>query len=147
MDESTIDLCGIIQKAFNEKDVDIRTYSPLTLAYIGDAVYEVLVRTHVVLKGNMPANKLHGISSNLVKAATQAKLSELLFDEFTEEEKVALKRGSNSKPNTKAKNASMGEYLAATGFEAVMGYLYLTGKTDRIIELVKLGFTKLGEIK
>ncbi len=147
MDESTIDLCGIIQQAFNEKDVDIRTYSPLTLAYIGDAIYEVLVRTHVVLKGNMPANKLHGISSNLVKAATQAKLSELLFDEFTEEEKVALKRGSNSKPNTKAKNASMGEYLAATGFEAVMGYLYLTGRTDRIIELVKLGFTKLGEIK
>lgn len=147
MEESTIDLCGLIQGAFNEKDVDIRTYSPLTLAYIGDAIYEVLVRTHVVLKGNMPANKLHGISSNLAKAATQAKLSELLFDDFTEEEKIVLKRGSNSKPNTKAKNASMSEYLAATGFEAVMGFLYLKGNMDRIIELVKIGFMKLGEIK
>ncbi|MBQ9765503.1 MAG: ribonuclease III [Lachnospiraceae bacterium] len=147
MGNNTVDLCELIIAGLNDKEPDIRTYSPLTLAYIGDAIYEVVVRTHVVSKGNMPVNKLHGISSNLVKAETQAKLVKLLEDELTDEEKIALKRGCNSKPYTKAKNASMTDYLTATGFEAMMGYLYLKNEMDRIIYLVKEGFIRLGEIQ
>lgn len=146
MEDGTIRLCEIFCRAFNDKEPDLRTYSPLVFAYIGDAVYELAVRTHVVLKGNMPVNKLHGISSNLVKAKTQAELVKLLGEEFTEEEKAIIKRGSNSKPYTKAKNATMSEYLEATGFEALIGYLYLKNDMERIISLIEKGFQRLGEI-
>ncbi len=147
MGDSTVGLCTQIVSELNDKEPDLRTYSPLALAYIGDAVYEVVVRTHVVSKGNMPVNKLHGISSNLVKAETQAKLVKLIDELLTEEEKHVVKRGCNSKPYTKAKNATMADYLAATGFEALMGYLYLSNDMDRILFLVKEGFLRLGEIQ
>ncbi|MBO5228820.1 MAG: ribonuclease III [Lachnospiraceae bacterium] len=147
MGDSTVGLCSHIVAELGDKEPDLRTYSPLALAYIGDAIYEVVVRTHVVSKGNMPVNKLHGISSNLVKAETQAKLVKLLDELLTEEEKHVVKRGCNSKPYTKAKNATMTDYLTATGFEALMGYLYLKNDMDRIIYLVKEGFLRLGEIQ
>ncbi len=146
MGDNTVDLCTQIAKELKDKEPDLRTYSPLALAYIGDAVYEVVVRTHVILKGNMPVNKLHGISSNLVKAETQAKLVKLLNELLTDEEKLIVKRGCNSKPYTKAKNATITDYLTATGFEALIGYLYLKNDMDRIIFLVKEGFLRLGEI-
>lgn len=124
---------------FPGKQQDIRTYSPLTLAYIGDAVYDLIIRTVVVARANRPANELHRIAVKYVSASAQAQIVQALMDELTEEEQSVYRRGRNSKPHTMAKNASVGDYLKATGFEAVLGYLYLTGRMDRVLELVKKG--------
>lgn len=129
---------------FNIEPKDIRTYSPLTLAYIGDAIFDVVIRSILVNKGNTPVNKLHQRASQIVKATTQAAMIIALMDELTDEERDWYRRGRNSKPHTKAKNASTMDYLEATGFEAVMGYLYLNGDMDRICELVNRGINILG---
>ena len=125
------------------EDIDTVNYSPLTFAFIGDAVYEVVIRTMIVDEANRSANDLHKESSNYAKASTQAKLSEVLMDDFDEEELAVFKRGRNAKINTKAKNASLSDYKKATGFEAVIGYLYLEGKTERMLELIKKGLERL----
>ena len=132
-----------LNEKFNIEPKDIRTYSPLTLAYIGDAIFDVVIRSILVNKGNTAVNKLHQRTSSVVKAPTQAKMAAALMEDFTEEEADWYRRGRNSKPHTKAKNATTMDYLEATGFEAVMGYLYLTGDMDRICELVSLGIEKL----
>ncbi len=129
---------------FNIEPKDIRTYSPLTLAYIGDAIFDVVIRSILVNKGNTPVNKLHQRASQIVKATTQAAMVMALMDELTDEERDYYRRGRNSKPHTKAKNASTMDYLEATGFEAVIGYLYLTGDMDRICELVNRGIELRG---
>ncbi|MBO5618338.1 MAG: ribonuclease III [Pseudobutyrivibrio sp.] len=129
---------------FNIEPKDIRTYSPLTLAYIGDAIFDVVIRSILVNKGNTPVNKLHQRASQIVKATTQAAMVMALMDELTDEERDYYRRGRNSKPHTKAKNASTMDYLEATGFEAVIGYLYLTGDMDRICELVNRGIELSG---
>ncbi len=129
---------------FNIEAKDIRTYSPLTLAYIGDSIYDLVIRSILVNKGNTPVNKLHQRASQVVKATTQAAMIMALMEELTDEEKDWYRRGRNSKPHTKAKNASTMDYLEATGFEAVMGYLYLTGDMDRICELVNRGIELTG---
>ena len=128
---------------FGIESKDIRTYSPLTLAYIGDAIFDVIIRSILVNKGNTAVNKLHKRASDIVKAGTQAALVKALMDDFTEEEADIYRRGRNSKPHTKAKNATTMDYLDATGFEAVVGYLYLTDNMDRICELIELGIKKL----
>ncbi|SEA56510.1 ribonuclease-3 family protein [Pseudobutyrivibrio sp. ACV-2] len=129
---------------FDIESKDIRTYSPLTLAYIGDAIFDVIIRSILVNKGNTAVNKLHQRASSIVKAPTQAKMAAALMEDFTEEEADWYRRGRNSKPHTKAKNATTMDYLEATGFEAVVGYLYLTNDMDRICELVSLGIERLG---
>lgn len=129
---------------FDIESKDIRTYSPLTLAYIGDAIFDVVIRSILVNKGNTAVNKLHQRASSIVKAPTQAKMAAALMEDFTEEEADWYRRGRNSKPHTKAKNATTMDYLEATGFEAVVGYLYLTNDMDRICELVSLGIDRLG---
>ncbi|WP_026651662.1 Mini-ribonuclease 3 [Butyrivibrio proteoclasticus] len=137
------DLNSYLNSFFNIESKDIRTYSPLTLAYIGDAVFDVIIRSILVNKGNTAVNKLHQRASGIVKAKTQSDFVHILMDDLTQDEIDIYKRGRNSKPHTKAKNASTIEYLDATGFEAVMGYLYLTDNLDRALELVKLGIEKL----
>ena len=132
-----------LNEKFNIEPKDIRTYSPLTLAYIGDAIFDVVIRSILVNKGNTAVNKLHQRTSSVVKAPTQAKMAAALMEDFTEEEADWYRRGRNSKPHTKAKNATTMDYLEATGFEAVMGYLYLTGDMDRICELVNRGIERL----
>lgn len=133
-----------LNSKFDIEPKDIRTYSPLTLAYIGDAIFDVMVRSILVNKGNTAVNKLHQRASSVVKAPTQAMMAAALMDDFTEEEADWYRRGRNSKPHTKAKNATTMDYLEATGFEAVMGYLYLTGDMDRICELVRRGIELTG---
>ena len=135
-------LLAEILTAFPGKRQDVRTYSPLALAYIGDAVYDLIIRTVVVERANRSANELHHITVGYVSAGAQAKIVETLMDSLTEEEKSVYRRGRNSKPHTMAKNASAGDYLKATGFEAVLGYLYLSDRMDRVLELIKKG-TKL----
>lgn len=114
---------------------DVREYSPLTLAYMGDAVYELLIRTKVVTHGNAPVNKLNKRASQLAKAGAQSAMAEILQAYFTDEELAVYKRGRNAHSYTKAKNATTGDYRRATGFEAVFGYLYLKGDMARISEL------------
>ena len=128
---------------FGIEGKDIRTYSPLTLAYIGDAIFDVVVRSILVNKGNTAVNKLHKRASDIVKAGTQSAFIKVLMDDLTEEEADIYRRGRNSKPHTKAKNATTMDYLDATGFEAVIGYLYLTDNMDRACELISLGIERL----
>lgn len=130
------------KELFELEDTDIRTYSPLTLAYIGDAIYELVIRTILVEKGNTQVNKLHQRASKLVKASAQSEIVEKLKPYLTEEEMGISKRGRNAKSFTMAKNASMSDYRRATGFEALMGHLYLTEKWDRMLELIKIGITE-----
>lgn len=137
--EESLSLLESIKKEFNCKQMDVRAYSPLTLAYIGDAIYELVIRTVVVSRANMPANLLHKVTVRYVNAGIQSKMIQLLQEELTEEEADVYKRGRNAKSYTTAKNASVADYRKATGFEAVVGYLYLTNRTDRIIELVTKG--------
>lgn len=128
-----------IKEQFGFVQQDIRSFSPLTLAYVGDAVMEVVVRTVVIEQGNRPVNELHKISTSFVKAESQARMVLGLQEEFTEEERQIIRRGRNAKPYTTAKNASRADYHKATGFEALMGYLYLTGQAERMLLLVKKG--------
>ena len=138
------DLNGYINEFFDLEAKDIRTYSPLTLAYIGDAVFDLVIRSVLVNKGNTAVNNLHKRASAVVKAPTQAAIIAAMMDELTDEEKDIYRRGRNSKPHTKAKNATTMDYLEATGFEAVLGFLYLTGDMDRILFLCKEGCIKCG---
>ena len=113
-----------LEEQFELPEQDIRSYSPLTLAYIGDAIYDLYIRTIIVKRGNTQPNKLHKKASALVKAETQADMVTALEQHFTPEETAVFKRGRNAKSYTTAKNATTGEYRRATGFEAVIGYLY-----------------------
>lgn len=132
------DIFNIIKNSMQLKDIDITSYSPLTLAYIGDGIYEVVIRTIIVDEANRQVSKIHKSAAELVKAQTQAVMIKNIMEQLTEEELTIYKRGRNAKAVTRAKNASMGDYRTATGFEALMGYLYLMGKSDRMMELIKL---------
>ena len=131
-----------LKELFALGNTDIKTYSPLTLAYIGDAVYEIVIRTILVEKGNAQVNKLHQRASKLVKASAHSEIIEKLKEDLTEEELAVYKRGRNAKSYTMAKNATMSDYRRATGFEALMGYLYLTEQWERMLQLIKKGIEK-----
>ena len=141
--EEGVSLVSQIRETFALPEVDVRSYSPLALAYIGDDVYDIIIRTMVVEKANRSAHDLHLISSRYVKAQTQAAMIEALGDVLTEEEDAVYKRGRNAKAYTTAKNASVADYRKATGLEALVGYLYLQNKMDRILELIKEGIQRL----
>lgn len=126
---------------------DVRQYSALTLAYIGDAVYEIVIRSYIVGKGNAPVEKLHKRASQLVKAKTQAELIMAIQGQLTEEELAVYKRGRNAKSYTMAKNATMSDYRKATGCEALVGYLYLNGQYGRLTELIHSGLAALSLIE
>ncbi len=143
MDES-INLLYKIKQEFDCKDVDLRTYSPLTLAFLGDCVYDIIIRTVVVERGNRAPQGLHKKKSYLVNAKTQKELIESIQDLLTSEEEDIYRRGRNAKSYTTAKNASVGEYRKATGFEALLGYLYLDDRMDRVLFLVKEGLKRIG---
>lgn len=132
-----------IKEQFGIPCVDIRTYSPLALAYIGDGIFDLVIRSIVVGKGNTKANKLHHRTSRIVKAHTQAEIIDALADQLTKEENDIYRRGRNAKSPTMAKNATMADYRKATGFEALMGYLYLTDQFERIVELTKIAAEQL----
>ncbi|MGN0243425.1 MAG: Mini-ribonuclease 3 [Lachnospiraceae bacterium] len=132
-----------LKTALHIKEVDARTYSPLSLAYIGDAVYDLMIRTMVVSQANMQVNKYHKMTSAFVKAQTQAALIHAIEGELTEEELAVYKRGRNAKSFTTAKNASVIDYRTATGMEALIGYLYLDNQDERMIDLVRMGLERI----
>lgn len=139
-----MEIDAFIRERFNIKKQDIRTYSPLTLAYIGDGVFDLIIRTVVVDKGNTSPNELHRHTSSIVKAHTQALMAEALMEELTEEEHDVYRRGRNAKSFTTAKNATVSDYRKATGFEALMGYLYLEDRFDRAVYLSRRALDLLG---
>ena len=143
MEESLISRC---KELLMLEERDPNGYSPLVLAYLGDAVYELVIRTRVVNRGNTQVNKMHRMTAGLVKAEAQAKMYMLLEEELTEEEQAVYRRGRNAKSATMAKHATMRDYRMATGFEALMGWLYLNGRLERLTELVSQGLKKMGEL-
>lgn len=114
-------------------------YSPLALAYMGDSVFDLLVKTCIVSENNMQAHKYHKEVSHLVNAASQAAYIDMLIDKdfLTDEENDIYKRGRNTRTHTTAKHASVGEYRKATGFEALIGYLYLKKDYERLFAIMK----------
>ena len=128
-----------LKELFHLEDQDLRSYSPLTLAYIGDGVYELIIWTILVKKGNCPVNRLHKKASSLVKAGAQSAIMEVIEEELTPEELSVYRRGRNAHSPTMAKHATMADYRRATGFEALMGYLYLKEDYTRMLTLVRMG--------
>ena len=139
------EILDYLLKPFNIEKRDAKEFSPLVLAYIGDAVYELIIRSILVSGGNRPVNKLNKDATSLVKAGAQAQIIKLIKDELSEEEFTIFKRGRNSSPHTMAKNASMTDYTYATGFESLIGFLYLDNQFDRALELVKTGLDRFLE--
>lgn len=120
-----------------------RGYSPLALAFIGDAVYEEFIRTKILLRANMSANKLHKEAVKYVKASAQSDAMKVLLPLLTEEEEDVFKRGRNAHSATVPKNADVIEYRTATGFESLIGYLYLTAQQERLNDLMQEAFLSI----
>ena len=136
-----------MSELFQMEEVDIREYSPLTLAYIGDCVYDLVIKSLVINAGNKQVNKLHQETSRLVQASTQSLMMRTMQEHLTEEEHAVYKRGRNAKSVSPAKNQSITDYRRATGFEALLGYLYLKKDYQRLLDLVKIGLDSLGSNK
>ena len=119
-----------------------KLFSPLTLAFIGDAVYELCARQRVLEDGNRPVNEMHQRTVQLVKAKSQSQAFEKIEALLTEEELAVYKRGRNANTTSSPKHADLGDYRRATGVEALFGYLYLKGDLERIAQLFRL----VGEI-
>ena len=134
-----INLFQDINEFFDLKPQDVRMISPLTFAYIGDCIYDLVIRTIVVGKGNTSVNSLHKKTCSMVKASGQKDAFAKIEGILTEEEMDIFKRGRNAKSYTSAKNASKADYHVATGYEALIGYLYMTGRMSRVLELIKIG--------
>ncbi len=139
-----VDAFSEIRKVFSDRTLDPKQLSGLTLAFLGDTVYEEVNRSLTVLKGDVPVRQLHLRSIERANARTQSRMALLLEESFTEEEAAVYRRGRNAEVYTRAKNASVSEYHHATGLEAVIGYLFLLGRTDRILELLKTGWEAAG---
>ena len=135
MEKSVMDLPEILKEQFGGETADIRTYSPLVLAYIGDGIYDLVIRTLIVRHGSCQPNKLHKRTSALVKASAQSEMIDKLMESLTEEELAVFKRGRNASKASVAKHASPEEYRASTGFECLLGWLYLNGQLSRVQEL------------
>lgn len=134
-----------MQEVFQMKEVDVNSYSPLTLAYIGDSIYDLIIKSLVINQGNRQVNKLHKETSMYVQTSTQSLMMRAMQEELTEEEHAVYKRGRNAKSVSPAKNQSITDYRRATGFEALLGYLYLKKEWKRMLDLVKIGLDSLKE--
>ena len=132
-----------MRQVFQMEEVDINTYSPLTLAYIGDCVFDLIIKNLAISHGNKQVNKLHKETSSLVQASAQSLMMRKIQEHLTEEETGVYKRGRNAKSVSPAKNQSITDYRRATGFEALLGYLYLKKEWKRMLDLVKIGLDSL----
>ena len=126
-----------MERFFNQ-ECDPRQLSPLTLAFVGDCVFELFVREKLVCQGNCPVKKLHQRSVEQVCASAQSRFSQKRFPLLTEEEQQVYQRGRNAHVNHVPKNASVADYHAATAFETLFGYLYLSGRIERLRELFQI---------
>lgn len=142
-----VDMYEAMEKAFDLRNADAAEYSPLTLAYIGDCVYELIIRTTLVNAGNAPVDMLNRNASRLAKAGTQAVMADAVLEAgiLTDSEEAAYRRGRNANTSTRAKNATVADYRRATGFEALIGWLYIQRAFDRIMEIVSVGWAAVKE--
>ena len=136
MEES---ITGSICKYFGAGTHDAKSQSALSLAYIGDCIYDLVVRTVLITHEGGKHGSLHNKATHIVNAQSQADLIDAIEPHLTEEERAVYHRGRNANNTSKAKNASIVAYRKATGLEALIGYLYLEGRHDRLVELMKLG--------
>ena len=120
------------------EEIDVNMMSPLTWAYIGDCVYELYVRQELINKTNLKPHRLHIEAIRYVKASKQAEILQKISDRLTEEEKDIVRRGRNAENHHLPKNASVQDYMYSTAFEALIGYLYLTKKDERLKEILRL---------
>ena len=139
-------LTQAIKETLNLKDIDPKQLSPLVLAYIGDSIYDLVIRTYLLSKGNMQVNKINKHACNLVKAQKQSEMIGIIEPLLDNYEEAVYKRGRNAKSYTSAKNASISVSRRATGFEALMGFLYLSNRYERMMELIKAALVGIGEI-
>ncbi len=140
MEENCVkDVLASVRDGFGFKGPDPAGLPGLALAYIGDCIYELVIRTMLLGSGITHVSELHKKASSHVKAAAQKEMFFKIEEMLTEEEMAVFKRGRNVKSSSTAKNADVVDYRIATGFEALMGFLYLKGRYDRIVELVKTG--------
>lgn len=146
MEESiTMELDSYLCEVFQTEEHDIRSYSPLSLAFIGDCVYDLVIKSLIIRKGNRPVNVMQKETSRLVQASAQSAMMRVMQEHLTEEEHAVYRRGRNAKSVSPAKNQSITDYRRATGFEALIGYLYLKKNYRRIIDLIKTGLVGLEE--
>lgn len=146
MEESiTFEFHDYINQVLQLKEVDVNQYSPLVLAYIGDCVYDLIIKTMVIKGGNKQVHKLHEETSSYVQASTQSLMMRTIQSHLNEEEHAIYRRGRNAKSVSPAKNQSITDYRRATGFEALIGYLYLKKDYKRLMDLVKIGLDSLEE--
>ena len=127
------------------KEISPKDCSPLVLAYIGDCVFDLIIKTLVVGQGNRPVHKLHEETSRYVQASSQSFMMRSMQEHLTAEEHAVYRRGRNSRSVTPAKNQSITDYRRATGFEALIGYLYLNHEYERLTELVSIGLKSMDE--
>lgn len=120
-------------------DCEPKNLSPLTLAFVGDGVYDLFIREQLVCEANRPVKELNKRKVDCVRCSAQARLADTIFDILSQEERDVLKRGRNAHTSHTPKNATSADYHAATGFEALLGYLYLCGRIERIRELIAFG--------
>ena len=131
------DFAAVLDRSMQLPCRDWSQYPPLALAWIGDTVYDLIIRSVLLKRGMTQPDRLHRKASGIVSARAQADLMRKIRPGLSDEELAVCRRGRNAKPAHKAKNAEMRTYLEATAFECLVGYLYLTGQYDRIMELVK----------
>ena len=141
----TFEFHEYIKQVLQLKEVDVKQYSPLVLAYIGDCVYDLIIKTMVINGGNKQVHKLHEETSSYVQASTQSLMMRTMQEHLNEEEHAICRRGRNAKSVSPAKNQSITDYRRATGFEALIGYLYLKRDYKRLMDLVKIGLDSLEE--
>lgn len=128
-----------IKKETGLSGQDPALLSPLTLAFIGDSVFDTVIRTVIVSESETSPDKLNRRKNAIVNAGAQSELLKAIMQELSDEELLVVKRGRNAKPRSMAKNATVAEYHAATGFEALIGYLYLKNETERMLGLIMSG--------
>ena len=143
IEESIPSLDKYIREILELEEMETNGYSPLVLAYIGDSVYDLVIKSIVINKGNRQVQKLHKDTSELVCASTQSLMMRGIQEHLTEVEHGIYRRGRNSKTVTPAKNQSITDYRRGTGFEALIGYLYLNKEYERLVELIKMGLDSL----
>ena len=141
----TFEFYDQIREVLGLPETDVDSYSPLVLAYMGDCVYDLIIKSMVVSRGNKQVHRLHEETSSYVQASAQSRMMRAMQPHLTDEEHAIYRRGRNTRSVSAAKNQTITDYRRATGFEALVGYLFLKKRYARLMQLVKIGLDSLEE--
>ncbi len=141
----TFEFYDQIREVLGLPETDVDSYSPLVLAYMGDCVYDLIIKSMVVSRGNKQVHRMHEETSSYVQASAQSRMMRAMQPHLTEEEHAIYRRGRNTRSVSAAKNQTITDYRRATGFEALVGYLFLKKRYARLMQLVKIGLDSLEE--